>query len=1095
MNERLPDAPVTVLFTDVEGSTALHSARGDAEAQAILAACDDLSRQQVEAHHGRTIKSLGDGLMAAFTSPRRAVACALAIQEAIARYGHERLDRQVRLRAGLHTGEVSEAVGDLFGNAVNAGARVCARAKGGEVLVSEVVRQLCGTVPDTVFEDRGRVTLKGFPERWRLYRVTTAPAPRTGLPGRAETPFVGRATERAQLRELMQTALGGQGALVMIGGEPGVGKSRLAQEIAGEGHARGFRIFTGHCYESQGDLPYMPWVEIVEAAARETPAEFLRDALGDAGPELARVVPQLRRAFPDIPPPLELPSDQQRRYTFSCLGDHIAQLTTTQPRLYVLEDLHWADDATLLFLRYLVERLPTMSVLVLGTYRDPPSDVSPMLAETLSEFVRGRRAHLVKLKRHSESEVEGLLSSLSGHGVPVTVTEAFFAETEGNAFFVEELFRHLVEAGRLFDDRGHFCGDLRIGELDVPQNVRLVTGQRLDRLSELTRRLLTMGAVIGRRFRFSVIEAVAELADEAILDAVDEAEQAHLLFSESGGRESQIWFAHELVRQTLLARLSAPRRQRYHLRIADALVRMHRDEAALHASDIAHHLVQAGDAADPVITAGYLSLAGDRALEAAAFEEALRHYEHALALLPEQELRRRADSLGGLGRAHRSLSHWDEAMAAWEQSIGVLDALGDEEAMASACWEAGLQLMWSQRFAEMAPVIRRGLALGGDANQARMLTLKALALAGAGGFDEAETCVEEATRLALAHGDERLLGHMGFAEMFQYYASMRPEQSIGAARRAAARLRRAGALWLLADVLPILYFELVYLGRFREAEEVAAEVVPLVERLGHSAAAASTRRADMQRRAALTADLATLDVMATASWTMAQATGSQFWLGLASTGHGIVSFWHGDWAGARRQFEHGAQLAVPGFWFGCHHGALCLFSVFDGNPTRALAILDEVGESLPRPGRINALGQWNLALFGAEAVGLLMDTDRARHLYPLVVEALTTGTLLRMYDGGLLRRTAGMAAAAAGLPEQAEEHFEEALRQAHELPHLIERPTVKHCYARFLMHRRGSGDVERARTLLTEAAAGYRSIGMPRHVAMAEELLEVFPSR
>jgi tetratricopeptide (TPR) repeat protein len=434
-------------------------------------------------------------------------------------------------------------------------------------------------------------------------------------------------------------------------------------------------------------------------------------------------------------------------------------------------------------------------------------------------------------------------------------------------------------------------------------------------------------------------------------------------------------------------------------------------------------------------------------------------------------------------------------MAAWEQSIRVLDALGDEEAVASACWEAGLQLMWSQRFAEMAPVVRRGLALGGDANQARMLTLKALAVAGAGGFDEAETCVEEATRLALAHGDERLLGHVGFAEMFQYYASMRPEQSIGPARCAAARLRRAGALWLLADVLPILSFELVYLGRFREAEEVAAEVVPLVERLGHSAAAASIRRADMQRRAAQTADLATLDVMATASWTMAQATGSQFWLGLASTGHGIVSFWHGDWADARRQFEQGAQLAVPGFWFGCHHGALCLFSVFDGNPTQALTIFDQVGESLPRPGRVNALGQWNLALFGAEAVGLLMDTDRARHLYPMVVEALTTGTLLRMYDGGLLRRTAGMAAAAAGLPEQAEEHFEEAMRQAHELPHLIERPTVRHFYARFLMHRRGSGDVERARTLLTEAAAGYRSIGMPRHVAMAEELLEVFPSR
>jgi class 3 adenylate cyclase len=226
MDQRLTEAPVTVLFLDVEGSTALHSARGDDEAHAIVASCEERARRQVQAHGGRTVKSLGDGLMAAFTSPRRAVACALAIQEAMAEEAHWRLEDRVRVRVGLHTGEVIEASGDLYGNAVNAAARICARARAGEVLISEVVRQLCGSVSASVFEDRGRVSLKGFPQRWRLYRVAPGHAPHRLSRG-AQTPFVGRVAEKSRLRRLMDAVLAGTGALVMVGGEPGVGKTRF----------------------------------------------------------------------------------------------------------------------------------------------------------------------------------------------------------------------------------------------------------------------------------------------------------------------------------------------------------------------------------------------------------------------------------------------------------------------------------------------------------------------------------------------------------------------------------------------------------------------------------------------------------------------------------------------------------------------------------------------------------------------------------------------------------------------------------------------------------------------------------------------------
>jgi hypothetical protein len=416
--------------------------------------------------------------MAVFPSPRRAVACALAIQAVLAEQGERKPDQRVRVRAGLHTGEVSEADGDLAGEAVAAAARICAKAKGGEVLGSEVIRQVCGSLSDTSFEVRGRVALKGIPERWRLYRIVATDAARTTpVPLGEPTPFVGREVERAELRRFMERAAAGQGGLVMIGGEPGVGKSRLCEEIAEEARQR-FRVFVGHCYESGRDLPYMPWVELVETAMRETAPDELRDALGDEAPELARLVPQLRRLFPDLPPPVDVPPEQQRRYAFNSFREYVTRVSRVQPRLYVLEDLHWADESTLLLLEHLAERLPTIPCLIVGTYRDPPIDVSPQLAATLSRLVRLPQVRLLGLRRHSDVEVEALLRALSGQAPPQEVRTAIYGETEGNVFFVEEVFRHLAESGRLLDEQGRFRRGIAIGELDVPANVRLVTGRR-----------------------------------------------------------------------------------------------------------------------------------------------------------------------------------------------------------------------------------------------------------------------------------------------------------------------------------------------------------------------------------------------------------------------------------------------------------------------------------------------------------------------------------------------------------------------------------------------------------------------------------------
>jgi predicted ATPase len=222
----------------------------------------------------------------------------------------------------------------------------------------------------------------------------------------------------------------------------------------------------------------MPWVELIEGAVREADPAELRLSLGDDAAEFARLVPELRRLIPGIPAPLDLPPEQQRRYTFNSIREYVTRASRNQPRLYVLEDLHWADEPTLLLLEHLAERLAEIPCLVVGTYRDSPSDITPQLAATLSRAVRSRHGHLVALASHSEDEVGALLQALTSQRPPETVAAAIYEETDGNAFFVEEVFRHLVESGRLLDGKGRFRTDVAIGDLDVPANVRLVIDRR-----------------------------------------------------------------------------------------------------------------------------------------------------------------------------------------------------------------------------------------------------------------------------------------------------------------------------------------------------------------------------------------------------------------------------------------------------------------------------------------------------------------------------------------------------------------------------------------------------------------------------------------
>jgi class 3 adenylate cyclase len=488
LSDRSTSAKVlTIMMIDVVSSTELLQARGDRAADDILALQAAVVQHQVAAFGGRVHKSLGDGFLISFPSSVAAVRAASAIQRALHEHNTADPQRFIELRIGIHTGEVTERDGDLFGQAVHAAARVMAEAGGGQILTTDDVRKFTEPQLNVSFSDWGLFWLRGFPESWRLYEVSwndTAAGVRPSAVPAPMTPFVERAAERASLRRLLDDTLAGHGRLGLIAGEAGVGKSRLVAEISDEAEARGIRVLTGHCVEMMGAPPYLPYVETIEQAinSRRSPLA-LRQALGDVAAEIARIAPAVRRAFPEIPPPVELPAELARRYIWNALSEFLSRAAQVQPLLLVLEDLHWADDSTVQLTEYLAPLLPEMPVLILGTYRDLDVDLQHPLAGVIDQLAQRRLVQRVNLRRLSFEGVHEMLSALAGQPVPEQLVRAVESETEGNPFFVEEVYLHLVESGVLLDERGRIRPDLRLDEVSVPESVRMVIGQRLDRLT------------------------------------------------------------------------------------------------------------------------------------------------------------------------------------------------------------------------------------------------------------------------------------------------------------------------------------------------------------------------------------------------------------------------------------------------------------------------------------------------------------------------------------------------------------------------------------------------------------------------------------
>jgi hypothetical protein len=549
------------------------------------------------------------------------------------------LQRAGLRRAGLHVGEDPEELTAVAG-------ALCRRASVGQVLASPLVRDLVATRRGFSF---AALDTQAVELRWSREDEIGVAMP-VALAKVAEAPFVGRATELARVLQSRKEAAAGERRCVLIGGAAGIGKTRLAAEVAaianrGADDERAVVLY-GRCEEDLG-LPYQPFVEALNAYVRVCPADVLDDFAGHRGADLARIVTALKTRVPDLPEVERTDADGQRFLMFEAVVGLLARIADDHPVVLVLDDLHWATKPTVLLLRHILRTDQATRLLVVGTYRDDELDrLSPLTTE-LAELRRVPGVDRIALRGFDRDGVAEFVAAAAGHELDegaMVLVEALHAETDGNPFYMDEVLAHLVESGVLYQagERWTAAPGMRLADVGLPESVRDVVGRRLGRLSPGAVRLLTVAAVIGPTFDADILEKVNDTLDQDVdfVDALDEIEAAGIVDSGDLGRYS---FDHALIRETLLASLSSARRARLHRRIGEALEA--RPDAASHVDALAFHFGEAVGGTDIPKAVDYAIRAAQHALDHLAHEEALAHVErglHALELESAPDLARRA---------------------------------------------------------------------------------------------------------------------------------------------------------------------------------------------------------------------------------------------------------------------------------------------------------------------------------------------------------------------------------------------------------------------------------------------------------------------
>jgi class 3 adenylate cyclase/tetratricopeptide (TPR) repeat protein len=667
---------VTVLFTDLVGSTELSTSLSSEAADDVRRRHFSTLRQAIATSGGTEVKNLGDGLMVVFPVASAALACAVAMQQAVHR-DNATAERPLGLRVALSAGEATKEDGDYFGDPVIEAARLCARAEGGQILAADLVRANAGRRSPHVFTSVGELELKGLPEPletldvgWDPLTEEAATSAIVPLPARlALRPgvgVVGRAEELGGLFAALKRVAAGEGReVVLIAGEPGQGKTTLVAEVARHAQEEGMTVLLGRCDEELG-APYRPLQEALTHFVAHADEALLRSHVAAHGGELGRLVPALGQRLGELPAPQSAQPDTERYLLFGAAVGLLQLASAAAPLVLVLDDLHWADKPSLQLVRHVVANTSDARLLVLGTYRDAELSAAHPLTEALGDLHREPGFSTVDLKGLDDTGVLAFMEAAAGHSLDapgVGLAHQVYRETDGNPFFVAEILRNLAESGAIYqDERSRWTArdDERL--LALPHSVRAVIGSRLARLGEEATKLLSTASVIGRDFDLPLLAEASGVDEDTALDTLEQAQHAALVgeLADSPGRYS---FSHALVQHTLYEDLGPTRRTRVHRHVGEAIERLYGPNSEARVGELARHFFLATTPSHAEKAVSYAKSAGDAALRALAPEDAVRYFSQAIELASESSNvtpdSERIDLLIGLGTAQRQAGTGD----------------------------------------------------------------------------------------------------------------------------------------------------------------------------------------------------------------------------------------------------------------------------------------------------------------------------------------------------------------------------------------------------------------------------------------------------
>jgi len=557
-----------------------------------------------------------------------------------------------------------------------------------DVELERVILKLLKKDPDERYQSAKELkealqSIGGAEERLAVAKPGVTVQPTVGLPSPEPIwarPLVDREDELGTLKTRLDDVLRGEGSLVFVTGEAGIGKTRLLMEVKAYAKLRGALFLVGNCYR-EGAVPYRPWVQIIGEYFRRSQPELLYKVAGIYAAEIVKLVPDAVSKLGVVPSLPSLTPEGERLRLFKAVTHFFINASKETPLVLFLDNLQWADLSTMQLLRHLGQSLGQERLTIVGAYRDLELEERKALSGCLLDMNRERLFQTLPLRRLEASEVGVMVKQTFGDKVPPKLAKLVYEKSGGNPFFVEEILRSLAEERMIQPgEKGWTVPD--VSKIRIPKTVKAVVTQRLQRLDETCRRTLSLAAVVGREFDFQVLKEITGLDEDQLVNHLDECLRNGLIQERRVPTREVYAFTDNQVRDVMYEDVSTVRRRRHHLQIGKILEKLHAKNPEEHADELAYHFMEGRDNAKAL---KYFLKAGDRARKVYANEEASSYFESALKLLDRTggDVREKAHAVEALGDLKSGSMEFEASIEFYNEALMSLKETRDKRRRAS----------------------------------------------------------------------------------------------------------------------------------------------------------------------------------------------------------------------------------------------------------------------------------------------------------------------------------------------------------------------------------------------------------------------------